>query len=508
MRAINLKSLEIPVGWATCTLPDFTHLEMGQSPPSETYNHQRIGLPFFQGKAEFTSLYPEIDKYCSEPSKIAKIGATLLSVRAPVGPTNLANIDCCIGRGLAAIHPLGGIEPKFILFLMRNIEKDISDKGTGSTFSAINKTFLEELVFALPPLNEQKRIVAKIEELFSELDKGIENFKTAIEQLKVYRQAVLKHAFEGKLTAAWRQKHKDKLATAEQLLESIKQERENSYQQQLNEWNVAVKSGKKLAKPRAPQPISNLMPRELQRLPCLPDGWVWLRYGDLCSVVRNGVSQKPEGNEGTKIFRISAVRAMEFITDDVRYIDNSRGQYDEYFLHKGDLVFTRYNGSRSFVGVCAEYKADGTHLFPDKLIQTRIAIPLIISGYLEKAVNCGASREFIERLIRTTAGQSGVSGADIKAMPVPVCSKTEQIIINDYLNEELSRISEMVDELETNLQKSEALRQSILKKAFSGKLVAQDPDDEPVSVLLERIRAEKEAQQTEEKKPKAKRNAA
>jgi type I restriction enzyme S subunit len=144
--------MELPVGWIRCALPNFTYLEMGQSPPSETYNHEKVGLPFFQGKAEFTSLYPAIDKYCSEPTKIARSGATLLSVRAPVGPTNLANIDCCIGRGLAGIHPLGGIEPKFILFLMRSIENEISDKGTGSTFTAINKTFLEQLVFALPPL--------------------------------------------------------------------------------------------------------------------------------------------------------------------------------------------------------------------------------------------------------------------------------------------------------------------------------------------------------------------
>jgi len=449
--------------------------------------------PFQRGDVLFAKITP-----CMENGKMAIV----------------PDLHNSIGFGSTEFHVLRafeGIEPKFLYYFVssKSFRYDAEHNMTGAVGQKrVPTTYIVKSIFTLPPTNEQKRIVAKIEELFSELDKGIESLKTAREQLKVYRQAVLKYAFEGKLTASWRQKHKDKLATAEQLLESIKQERENSYQQQLNEWNVAVKAGEKLAKPRAPQPISNLMPSELQKLPSLPDGWIWLRYGDLCSVVRNGISQKPEGNEGTKIFRISAVRPMEFITHDVRYIDNSSGQYDEYFLHKGDLVFTRYNGSRSFVGVCAEYKGDGTHLFPDKLIQTRIAIPSIISGYLEKAVNCGAPRKFIERLIRTTAGQSGISGADIKAMPVPICSKAEQSVINDYLNEELSRISEMVDEIETNLQKSEALRQSILKKAFSGKLVAQDPNDEPASVLLERIRAEKEAQETESKKSKTKRKAA
>ncbi len=193
----------LPMGWQSCRLPDFTRIVMGQSPPSTTYNRNGDGLPFFQGKAEFGPLYPTVAKYCSQPRKTATEGATLLSVRAPVGPVNLADCDCCIGRGLAAIHPADNIDPKFILHLMRSIEPAIAGKGTGSTFKAIGKDFLHDLSFRIPPLKEQGRIVSRIEELFSELDKGIENLTTAREQLKVYRQAVLKHAFEGKLTVQW-----------------------------------------------------------------------------------------------------------------------------------------------------------------------------------------------------------------------------------------------------------------------------------------------------------------
>lgn len=145
-----------------------------------------------------------------------------MSVRAPVGPTNIAQEKCCIGRGLAAFHPLGGISSRYLLYLIRSIEREIAKDGTGTTFSAINKQYIEEVRFGLPPLNEQHRIVAKIEELFSELDKGVESLKQAREQLKVYRQALLKHAFEGKLTEQWRKENADKLETAEQLLERIK----------------------------------------------------------------------------------------------------------------------------------------------------------------------------------------------------------------------------------------------------------------------------------------------
>ena len=259
---------------------------MGQSPPSQTYNHRREGLPFFQGKAEFGELYPTINMYCSRPRKIASRGATLLSIRAPVGPTNLAQQECCIGRGLAAIHPYREIDPKFVLYILRSIEPSISSKGTGSTFTAIGKDFLERLEFDLPPLCEQNRIVAKIEELFSELDQGVESLKTAQAQLKVYRQAVLKYAFEGKLTAQWREENKDKLEPPEQLLARIGQEREVRYEQQLQEWKAAVKeweesgkSGKKPAKPKRPHDVAPLQHREKEKLPSLPPEWAFSRMG-------------------------------------------------------------------------------------------------------------------------------------------------------------------------------------------------------------------------------------
>ena len=102
---------------------------------------------------------------------------------------------------------MDGISSKFILYLFRALEPQISKEGTGSTFKAINKQFIENLTIALPPLEEQTRIVDKIEEKFSELDKGAEYLKTVQEQLKVYRQSVLKAAFEGKLTEEWHQGH-------------------------------------------------------------------------------------------------------------------------------------------------------------------------------------------------------------------------------------------------------------------------------------------------------------
>ena len=176
-------------------LQDCATIIAGQSPESKYYNSTGEGIPFFQGKADFGELYPKVRVYCSSPTKIAQYNDILLSVRAPVGPTNLSPGTVCIGRGLAAIRPDDSLDLKYLLYYFRYFETQLSAKGTGTTFKAINQKLIKNLEIPIPPLNEQSRIVAHIEELFSELDKAVDTLKTTKEQLAVYRQAVLKDAF-------------------------------------------------------------------------------------------------------------------------------------------------------------------------------------------------------------------------------------------------------------------------------------------------------------------------
>lgn len=176
-------------------LQDCATIIAGQSPESKYYNSTGEGIPFFQGKADFGELYPKVRVYCSSPTKIAQYNDILLSVRAPVGPTNLSPGTVCIGRGLAAIRHDDSLDLKYLLYYFRYFETQLSAKGTGTTFKAINQKLIKNLEIPIPPLNEQSRIVARIEELFSELDKAVDTLKTTKEQLEVYRQAVLKDAF-------------------------------------------------------------------------------------------------------------------------------------------------------------------------------------------------------------------------------------------------------------------------------------------------------------------------
>lgn len=193
----------LPKGWRWEKLIDVTEIIMGQSPPSNTYRKEPEGLPFFQGKADFGDKHPVARNWCVEPSRIAKAGDILLSVRAPVGPTNIADVDCCIGRGLAAIRPTEKTDRDFILFALKFYENDLVKKGSGSTFDAIKKEDLHNLEIPLPPLEEQKRIATRLDEQMRHIEQARlaaeESLSAAWELLSAY----LREVFEGKEAQNW-----------------------------------------------------------------------------------------------------------------------------------------------------------------------------------------------------------------------------------------------------------------------------------------------------------------
>ena len=499
MNKESCKRTTSPPGWKRCVLRDFAGIVMGQSPDSVTYNQSGDGLPFFQGKSEFGELYPTIRMYCSQPKKIAKRGATLLSVRAPVGPTNLAQSECCIGRGLAALHPCGGIEPKFLLYLLKSIEPEISRQGTGSTFNAVTKGFIKNLEFDLPPLPEQNRIVSKIEELLSELNKGIESLKNAREQLKVYCQAVLKHAFEGNLTAQWREENKGKLEKSEQLLARIKREREMRYEQLLNEWIATVKKwetrgnlGKKPARPKKLSQISDIQYAVRTKLPQLPESWAWERLGWLTCGMEYGTAAKSRKSGTVPVLRMGNIQNSKFDWTDLVYT-SCRNEIDQYLLHDGDVLFNRTN-SPELVGKTAIYRGERPAIFAGYLIRLNHIRVIANSKYVNLFLNSPIARQYSNTIKTDGVNQSNINSTKLSNYPFPYCSVIEQNEIVNSLEQTLSLVDGIEMEIRKQFQKAIALRQSILKKAFAGQLVKQDPQDEPASRLLARIHAAKSAE--------------
>ena len=169
------------------SLGEISTVVAGQSPPGSTYNEAGAGIPFFQGKADFGEVHPIARKYCTQPRKIAEKGDILISIRAPVGPANIASERCCIGRGLAAIRPDEAVALRdFVHWSIVHNTADLVAKGQGSTFAAIGKSDLESLRFPLPPLGEQRRIAgilnraARIERLRARAAECLDGFAPAL----------------------------------------------------------------------------------------------------------------------------------------------------------------------------------------------------------------------------------------------------------------------------------------------------------------------------------------
>lgn len=175
----------------TVFLKDICEIIAGQSPPSSTYNQNGEGLPFFQGKADFGELYPTTRMWCNKPQKIAEKGDILISVRAPVGPTNICSQRACIGRGLSAIRSGESVDGKYLLYFLRKHEPEIANQGNGSTFSAITQEDIKRIRIPLPSLEEQGHIV----KMLDQADALRQKRKQAIKLLDDYLKSVFLEMF-------------------------------------------------------------------------------------------------------------------------------------------------------------------------------------------------------------------------------------------------------------------------------------------------------------------------
>ena len=361
----------------------------------------------------------------------------------------------------------------------------LTGKMTGTAIRRIILKRIKETPIPLAPFGEQIRIVERVEELLSDLDAGVAALERARANLKKYRAAVLKAAVTGDLTAEWRAKHPNVEPTTK-LLDRILAERRRKWEadQQAN-FAASGKAPPKGWQEKYPEPAVV----DSGGLPELPPGWCWATVDQLISYLRNGYFQSPEPlDAGVRLLRINAVRAMRVDLEEFRYLTQSDA-LSNYFVENGDLLFTRYNGSLDLLGVAGMVRgcAEPT-VHPDKLIRVKTVIPAPLAAYLEIACNTGESRRHMVGRARTTAGQTGISGSDVRDMPVPLPPLDEQRAIVAEVEQQLSDIDATANYIAASLKRAARLRQSILKEAFAGRLVPQDPNDEPASVLLDRIR--------------------
>ena len=390
-------------------------------------------------------------------------------------------------------HPKA-MHPKYLTYMLQTAETqfEIDRMKTGINDSGLNLTHsrFAALKVAVAPLNEQRRIVAKIEKLFPELDKGVESLKTVRAQLKVYRQAVLKHALEGRLTAQWREEHLDPKPASE-LLQRILVERRRSWEEnQLRKLAEKGKASPKNWKAKYKEPATT----DTTDLPLLPDSWCWSSIDQLIrEPLRNGHSAVASQTDGGILtFSISAVTDGDFSAKNIKMTSADPLKVQDLWVESDDIFIQRSN-TPELVGTARRYRGEnGRAIFPDLLIRIRItssALPAFVELALQ-SVRCHGYFRHKSQGISGSMPKIDQDVVRLAAIPLPPLPEQEAII--EAVEDRLTVINHVEAEIDNQLLKADSLRQSILRRAFSGQLVAQDSSDEPASVLLDRIRAERE----------------
>ncbi|WP_276667328.1 restriction endonuclease subunit S [Thalassolituus oleivorans] len=442
-----MNDVEIPDQWIQAKLPDISNLNMGQSPSSSDVNISGDGIAFFQGKAEFGKLYPTVKKYCSAPRKTAEKNDILLSVRAPVGPTNLANQMTAIGRGLAAIRAdENNVNFKFLLYYFRKIEPWMSEQGTGTTFKAISGQFLKELDCIVPPLAEQKIIADKLDTLLAQVGTTKARLDRIPKILKTFRQAVLAAAVSGKLTEEWRERH------------------------------------------------------EISR-----SGWLSTKFSSICREITVGYVGKMADryeSSGIPFLRSQNVRAFQYSDVNLLYI--SKDFHKKIYksrLEPGDLAIVRSGAPGTTCVIPASLGiancSDLVIARPNEKLISDFGCIFMNSEIAQKNVSEN----------QVGVAQQHFNVGSMKKMPIDLPSNKEQTEIVRRVEELFAFADSIEQKNNAALERVNNLTQSILAKAFRGELTADwraaNPElisgENSAEALLAKIKAEREKLALEKK---------
>lgn len=482
--------------WAVRKLGKFAFHEKGKKPKNQKAKPDSIfSIPYIDIEAFEKGIFKsytdgEKCKFCNEEDFLIVWDGSRSGL---VGK----GVSGALGSTLVRIN-FPKIENDFAYYFLKSKYQAINTRAKGSGTPHVDPNILWNYDFPIAPLPEQRAIVAKIEELFSDLDNGIANLKKAQEQLKVYRQAVLKKAFEGELTKEWRAKQTD-LPSAEELLEKIKTERENHYQQQLSDWKQEVKeweeNGKKGKKPRKPRKAKELPPlteEELKDLPELPNGWSFKKIGNITDcIVPN--RDKPKSFSGD----------IKWVTTPDLNEKAININYSKVNIGLSKEEVSKYNARvipvNSVIMTCVGTLGISSIVERLLVVNQQLHAFLPATYYSPKflAYYIRSSRGYFEKASTSTTVQY-LNKDNCNSLPFPVLFLKEQHQIVQEIESRLSVCDKMEESITESLEKAKALRQSILKKAFEGKLLTkaelqatrQQSDWEPAEKLLERIKGE------------------
>lgn len=486
-------SEELPEGWAWAKLGELGAWAGGGTPTTSVASYWDDGtIPWISAKdmkADYLGASQDsITEAGREAARLTLLpsGSVLMVVRgmilARTFPVAVTTAPVTINQDLRALIPSLVVKPTFLLRALQLISPQVVQATGEATHGTrrLDSDMMKAWPIPLPPLAEQRRIVAAVERLLEKVESARERLERASKTTKQFRQAVLTAACSGRLTSDWRADNPD-TRSVEEILRSL--------------------GAKPLSEESAAEEV--------------PASWRWVRFGDVLAELKNGLSTKPNQNPpGTPILRINAVRPCEVAFDDLRYLECSDAQTRDYALRERDLLFTRYNGSLELLGVCGMVRnIDGrTIVYPDKLMRVRFSSPEILPEYCEQFFSSPAARDRMIANAKSSAGQNGVSGSDVKSQPfaLPPLDEQREIVRRAFA---LLSLADSIDQkAKAALRRVEVLTQAVLAKAFRGELVPTEAElalkegrsYESASELLARLKASVNG---EAKRPRAKKTS-
>jgi type I restriction enzyme, S subunit len=440
---------EFPSGWLEASVIELGTVITGSTPSTKDDSNWGGEVPFvtpgdMKHMGVTTTTERSVTSRGAERGRMLPPGAVLVTCIGGLGRTTITGSPCLSNQQINAVIPDRSVSSPYFAYACcaPRFQRQLIDASTSTTVALVNKSNFEKLTLPVAPTPEQQRIVAAIEEQFSRLDAGVAALERVRQNLKRMRAAVLQAAVTGRSIAG--------------------------------------------------------APPQGYEAEDLPQNWSWQPLEEIITRLRNGifVSRPVADHIGPPILRISAVRPLSLDITDVRFVPNpgKLGRADDFVLSEGDLLFTRYSGNPEYVGACAIVPPGAPKLlYPDKLIRVQVDRTIANPRFIAIAATAGRTRREIRARVKTTAGQTGISGGDLKTVPFPLPPLPIQEAIVGEVDRSLDRIITLESEVDRAFHRASSLRSSLLTAAFSGKLFTQGPNDEPASVLLERIAADRAA---------------
>ncbi|WP_139710367.1 restriction endonuclease subunit S [Aeromonas allosaccharophila] len=493
---------KLPNGWIQLALGEAIQIQKGKKPIGLGPKGKDRLIPYINISAFETK---QVEEYAPEQNvPRCEESDTLLvwdGARAGLAGRGIGGF---IGSTLARLTSDLAV-PSYIYYFIHSNYRYLNTNTKGVGIPHINPIVLAELKFPLPPSGEQTRIIIKLEELLADLDSGVAELKAAQKKLTQYRQSLLKAAVEGTLTQEWRDSNPPKESGA-QLLECILVERRARWEaKQLAKFAQRGVTPPNNWQKKYPEPIRP----DITELPQLPEGWVWTSVDQLIFDSSYGTSVKCsyEG-DGIPVLRIPNISRGSIDLHDIKFSTTKIAFDEKDFLTIGDVLIIRTNGSIGLVGRAAAVidELPSQYYFASYLLRLRCTDNFSVHRWLLTALSAHSGRKWLEARAASSAGQHNISLSTLLTMPIPLPPQEEQLHALNRLDEAYDSITQQEDAILLLVKQCAAQRQNILRTAFSGQLVPQDANDEPASVLLDRIRIQRveKAKQPKPRKTKKK----